>query len=134
MKELERLYEEMIINKNEEEWKTLNEGEKNIFSQYRNNRYQRQSQKEYSDYTIETEKLYITDVIWENELEEAYEFLKRNEIKEIIFASSWSSAMEVLNYLIDKGCKVIGNEVYKIDYNWDGEIRKENKGLLIEIN
>lgn len=134
MKELERLYEEIIINKNEEEWKSMNKGEKNIFSQYRNNKYEKQSMNEYSSYSIETDKLYITDVVWENEFEEVYNFLKEINVKQILFASGWSSALEVVNFLIDKGCKVVGNEIYKIEYNWDGNKKNEKKGLLIEIN
>ena len=118
----------------EEEWKKMNKGEKNIFSQYRQNRYAKQSMNEYCCYSIETDKLYITEVIWDSEFEEVYNFLKKAGVKQIIFASSWSGALEVLNFLIDKGCKVVGNETYKIEYNWDNTQKTEKKGLLIEIN
>ena len=136
MKELERLsnYLQSLGDKwyETKEWEKLSEGEKHLVRIY--NGIQREKNNEYSPYEILTDKLFIENIFWENELEELYNSMKKMDIKEFIFANESTACLRTLNFFINKGCKITGNEVYKIEELCGKAQKKHIEGLIITLS
>lgn len=115
---LEKLIKEY---ESEEKFKQLDNGMKNLLHTY----YCSKNANNIAGMLI------INDIIWDNELESFVKGLKENDVKELVFASTWSSAIQVLMYLIENGYQVAGTiEYYKDEFLGKTEIRKGIKLVL----
>ena len=114
-----------------EQWKSLSNGKKELVRKY--NRIQCEKEREFSIYEIITEKLFIEDITWENEYEDLYEAMKELEINEFIFADCSTACLRTLNFFINKGCKIKGNEIYKTEELFGQSERIDHQGIVIEL-
>lgn len=75
--------------------------------------------------------LIVDDTVWDYEMGSFVDGLKMNDVKELVFCSTWSSSIILLMYLIENGYEVDGTIVYKKD-RWFGEdeIKKGIKLVL----
>lgn len=110
---------ELKKSKNQEYWDKLNEGQKDALMLAHNN------------YVLE-------GVLWDYNFEDFYKALKEYGIKEFIFASTWSSALKLEIFLIEKGCKIVGTKVIEkefrgYDFESKKEIYKDIKGIVIKV-
>lgn len=110
---------ELEKSKNQEYWDKLNDGEKYVLRLADNN-------------------YVLTDVIWDYDYENFYKALKEYGVKEIIFASTWSSALKLEIFLIEKGCEIAGTKVARkefrgYDFETKKEIYKDIKGIVIKV-
>ena len=117
---LKKLFDE--VKSNDEKWEELNKGTKQLVRAY--------------NFTTVNEdnivdEIIIDDIIWDNERADFVKALVKYDVKELIFASTWSSAIELLTYLIDAGWKVEGTVIYKIEKGLFGNKDKEYKGLKL---
>lgn len=140
MKELEKIFNQLIEIKSEEERNNFyNEmikdmGHSALWRVFRQNMSMRRwAEDEYSKTKYPNNKLFIEEIVWEKEFEDFYKSLKEFNIDKIIFASGWSNSLSLVNFLIDKGAKVTGNEVYKIESNYSETKKEYYKGLVIEL-
>lgn len=122
MEELKKLYEEIRVN--EEKFKTLSGGEKILVRLYgevvNKNRFNERI----------TDLLVVgRDVIWDNEYDSFLYALNRFKINEFIFASTWSSSIEFLAYLIENGYRVDKTIVYEMS-EFNSNVTK-SKGIKL---
>lgn len=120
MDKLEKLFYK--VEKNDEEWDKLNEGEKKLV------RFWNFSRGE--DRNI-TNNIILDEIVWDTEMEEFVKALNDYEVDRLIFASTWSSAIELLMYLLDNGWETKGTIVYRIEKGLFGEKDKEVKGIKL---
>ena len=110
---------ELEKSKNKEYWNKLNGGQKDALILANNN-------------------YVLKEVIWDYNFEDFYKALKEYGIKEFIFASTWSSALELEIFLIEKGCEIAGTKVIRKEFRgYDFESKKEIyndiKGIVIKV-
>ena len=122
MRKLKQAHEYYLTDTNYDEFKKLTIGEKLLLSYY--TIIQR-------DDNYVTDKLVIDDICWEDELESLYNALKQFEIDEFILGDTSTALMNALNYFIDKGAKITGNETYRVKELFNSRI--EEKGLVIKL-
>lgn len=114
------LLEKALIEKGEgEAFQSLNDGEKTLLRCY----YQSKGEDNLS------KALVINDIVWERTLEEFVKALEKYEVKEIVFASSWSSSIDTLMFLMENGYKVIKPVTYK-EEEWLNKKHIE-RGILL---
>lgn len=99
----ERLEKMLIENGEGENWKALEDGMKRLLRFY----YLSKDEKNIAKMLI------VDDIIWDNELEGFAKALKEYGVKELVFASTWSSAINVLMYLLDNGYTTDGTIEYE---------------------
>lgn len=122
MEELKKLYEEIKVN--EEKFKILSVGEKILVRLYgevtQKNRFNERT----------TDLLVIgRDVIWDNEYDSFLYALNRFKITEFVFASTWSSSIEFLAYLIENGYRVDKTIIYEMS-EFNSNVTK-SKGIKL---
>lgn len=117
----EKLEKMLIENGEGEKYKALEDGMKRLLRFY----YLSKDEKNLSKMLI------VNDIIWDNELEDFTKALKEYNVKELVFSSTWSSAIEAMMYLLDNGYTTDGTIVYEKN-NWFGkeEIKKGIKLIL----
>lgn len=122
MEELKKLYEE--IRENEEKFKKLSVGEKILVRLYGE-----VAQKNRFNERI-TDLLVIgRDVIWDYEYDSFLYALNHFKINEFVFASTWSSSIEFLAYLIENGYRVDKTIVYEMS-EFNSNVTK-SKGIKL---
>jgi hypothetical protein len=119
-KKLERIFDK--VKDNDEEWNKLNDGEKKLVRFWN---FSRQDEKSL------TGEIIIDDILWDYELEDFVKALNKYEVNSLVFASTWSSAIVVLMYLLDNGWETKGTIVYKIEKGLFGNKDKEVKGIKL---
>lgn len=90
-KKLDELLEICI---NEEECKKLNKGTNELLRFY-------YYSKELNDENNKVGALIVDDIVWE--VDEFIEALLKNDVKELVFASTWSSAIKLEMSLMENG-------------------------------
>lgn len=116
---------EKIFNKvkdNDVEWNKLNEGEKQLI------RFWNFSRGE--DRNI-TNNIILDDIVWDKEMEDFVKALNDYEVDRLIFASTWSSAIELLMYLLDNGWETKGTIVYRKEKIIGEDGYREIKGIKL---
>lgn len=76
-----------------------------------------------------TNGLIIDDIVWDDYMEDFVNGLKKYKVKEIIFASTWSSAIVLLMTLIDNGYVVKDTVIYN-ESEWLGR-KSIKKGIRL---
>ncbi len=71
--------------------------------------------------------LVIDETIWAQDLQKALEFLRENDINEIVYSTQSSSTTEVLCMMLKNGCEILG--VYEYTSRHDDK----RQGLHISI-
>lgn len=120
MDKLEKLFYK--VEKNDEEWNKLNEGEKKLV------RFWNFSRGE--DRNI-TNNIIVDDIVWDKEMEDFVKALNDYEVDRMIFASTWSSAIELLMYLLDNGWTTAGTIVYRKEKIIGKDEYREIKGIKL---
>lgn len=117
----EKLEKMLIENGEGEGWKALDDGMKKVLNFY----YRSKDEKNVSKMFI------VDDIIWEKELEGFVKGLKDNGVNELVFASTWSSAIEVMMYFLENGYVVDSTVIYRDEVLFgQREIRKGIKMVL----
>ena len=122
MEELKKLYEE--VRANEEKFKTLNVGEKILVRLYGEVANKNRFNERITDLLVVGR-----DVIWDNEYDSFLYALNRFKINEFVFASTWSSSIEFLAYLIENGYKVDKTIIYEMS-EFNSNVTK-SKGIKL---
>lgn len=120
MEKLEKLFYK--VEKNDEEWKKLNEGEKKLV------RFWNFSRGE--DRNI-TNNIILDEIVWDTEMEDFIKALDDYEVDRLIFASSWSGAIELLMCLLDNGWETKGTIVYRKEKIIGKNEYREVKGIKL---
>lgn len=120
MDKLEKLFYK--VEKNDEEWNKLNEGEKKLV------RFWNFSRGE--DRNI-TNNIIVDDIVWDKEMKDFVKALNDYEVDRMIFASTWSSAIELLMYLLDNGWTTAGTIVYRKEKIIGKDEYREIKGIKL---
>lgn len=122
MEELKKLYEE--VRANEEKFKTLSIGEKILVRLYGEVANKNRFNERITDLLVVGR-----DVIWDNEYDSFLYALNRFKINEFVFASTWSSSIEFLAYLIENGYKVDKTIIYEMS-EFNSNVTK-SKGIKL---
>ena len=122
MEELKKLYEE--VRANEEKFKTLSVGEKILVRLYGEVANKNRFNERITDLLVVGR-----DVIWDNEYDSFLYALNRFKINEFVFASTWSSSIEFLSYLIENGYRVDKTIVYEMS-EFNSNVTK-SKGIKL---
>ena len=115
---LKKLFDK--VSKDDKKWKELDDGTKQLVRAYN---FSKTNENNIVDDVI------INEVIWDNEKADFVKALVKYDVKELVFASTWSSAIELIVYLVDAGWEVEGTIVYKIEKGLFGNQDREYKGL-----
>lgn len=118
----EKLEKMLIENGEGENYKALEDGMKRLLRFY----YLSKDEKNLS------KMLVVDDIIWDNELEGFVKALKEYDVKELVFASTWSSAINVMMYLLDNGYTTDGTIVYEEGKAIFGD-KYEKKGIKLVL-
>lgn len=122
MEELKKLYEEIRVN--EEKFKTLSVGEKILVRLYGEVAQKNRFNERITDLLVVGR-----DVIWDNEYDSFLYALNRFKINEFVFASTWSSSIEFLAYLIENGYRVDKTIIYEMS-EFNSNVTK-SKGIKL---
>lgn len=117
---IEKIFEE--VKDNQEKWNELNEGQKKVI------RFWNFSRGE--DRNI-TNNIIVDDIVWDKEQEDFIKALDEYEVDRLIFASTWSSAIELLMYLLDNGWTTAGTIVYRKEKIIGKDEYREIKGIKL---
>ena len=118
----EKLEKDLIKYEKKEEYQKLNRGTQNVLRFYYNSKDKRNI----------SGILIVDDIVWDNDFKDFVSALKSYDVNELVFGSTWSSAIELEMYLIENGYEVVGTTKY---YEDDCFGRKEiKKGIKMVWN
>ena len=104
-----------------EKFKKLKDGEKDILQLYYKSREKSNLSK----------KLVIDEIVWDYDFEDFINALKKYEVNELVFSSTWSSSVNLLMALVENGYEVVGTEIYYKDIIWYNKKEDIRKGLTL---
>lgn len=113
----EKLEKAVKKYEDKEKWKTLKDGEKDVLNFYYKSRGEDNLAK----------KIIVDDIVWDYDYEDFIKALNKYDVKELIFSSTWSNAINLLMVLMENGFTPAGTEVYnktEIWYNGNVVIKK----------
>lgn len=105
-----------------EEWLKKTRGERDLIQDYLHTR---------RDDRMITDYLVIQDVVWEEELEEYLEALKKYKIDKFVYADTSTACFRTIIFFLNKGAKITPIE-YKTEFRF-GEEDTKATGMLIEL-
>ena len=128
IKELKKYHDCNIFAENEkskklkEEWLKKSRGERDFIQDYV---HTRRTERLLTDYLV------IEDVVWEEELEEYLEALKKYKVNKFIYADTSTACYRTVLFFLKKGAKISPID-YKTEFRF-GEDDATVQGMLIEL-